>query len=190
MHSSTVLVGQSALVRQPGMADRPGRTRRPPRVRPGHARLVRRAVLGPDPGRLPGDRAAGGRLAGSGAAAPTASAARARLPVRRRIPGRGAGRCPRGARRRVARPGGSRTVVDRHRRPGPAGLSPCGPEGSWPPIVGSIGRLPCPGCVSFPLPGVTETRACRRASRWIQASCPLHRSRVHPAAPTRCQAAS
>ena len=47
-----LLVGQRAVVRRPRLADRPGRARRAPGDRPGHAGPVRRAVPGPDPGRL------------------------------------------------------------------------------------------------------------------------------------------
>src|SRR6266542_961169 len=101
-HSRRLLVGEPALVRRPDLAHRPGRARRSPRVRPRDAGPLRRAVPGPDHGRLPGGRAAGGRLAGPGAAASAASAARARLPVRRRLPGRRPGRGPPRARRRVA----------------------------------------------------------------------------------------
>src|SRR6266480_3934703 len=60
---------------------------RPPRDRSGHAGPVRRAPPGPHPGRLQRHGAAGGGLAGQDPAAPTASAAGARVPVRLLVPG-------------------------------------------------------------------------------------------------------
>src|SRR5690349_13278845 len=93
-HSRRLLGRERALVRRPGLAHRSGRPRRPPRDRPGHAGLVRRASPGPHPGRLQRHGAAGGGLAGQDPAAPAASAAGARVPVRLLVPGRGGFRGP------------------------------------------------------------------------------------------------
>jgi fructosamine-3-kinase/protein-tyrosine-phosphatase len=73
------------------------RARRAPGDRPGHARLVRGAVPGPDPGFLRAGVAAGPGMAAARPAAPTAPVAGARVPVRGCLPVRGAGRRPRRA---------------------------------------------------------------------------------------------
>ena len=69
--------------RRPG--DRPGGVRRAPRGRPRDAGAVRAAAPAAGDRRLRRGRAARRRLGGAAAAAPAVPAARARLPVRRRV---------------------------------------------------------------------------------------------------------